>query len=260
MWEQQKMLPKMNKKLKFITEITISDNNFWKYCVFWMEREWLKMNGCQFWLKIKFFQANFLKIVLIWNDLTCWLWLDFLNLPHFLSDFVGIWNDLQCWYLLGIPKSSTHSERFTANCQDLEFFHFFFHRFWLDLECLNCWFWLEFQNLPHLFYIVFLKIVWIWNDLTLGIPKSFTGGMWILNGIAQSRPVGPGPISKLRIPNQWGGHSHINNDTHWLPHIWPYIFTPLHQPKTPVFAKNCHPKSYFCRTVQNFGNFSLTVP
>ena len=25
---------------------------------------------------------------------------------------------------------------------------------------------LEFQNLPHLFYIDFLKIVWIWNDLT----------------------------------------------------------------------------------------------
>ena len=23
-------------------------------------------------------------------------------------------------------------------------------------------------------------------------------------------------------------------------------FHPLHQPKTPVFAKNCHPKSYFC--------------
>ena len=45
-----------------------------------------------------------------------------------------------------------------------------------------------------------------------------------------------------------GDHSHINNDTHRLPHIWPYIFTPLHQPQTPVFAKNCHPKSYFCHT------------
>ena len=44
-------------------------------------------------------------------------------------------------------------------------------------------------------------------------------------------------------------HSHINNDTHRLPHIWPFIFTPLHQPKTPVFAKNCHPKSQ-CHTVQ----------
>ena len=45
-------------------------------------------------------------------------------------------------------------------------------------------------------------------------------------------------------------HSHINNDTHRLPHIWPYIFTPpLHQPQTPVFAKNCHPKSQ-CHTVQ----------
>ena len=44
-------------------------------------------------------------------------------------------------------------------------------------------------------------------------------------------------------------HSHINNDTHRLPHIRPYIFTPLHQPQTPVFAKNCHPKSQ-CHTVQ----------
>ena len=56
--------------------------------------------------------------------------------------------------------------------------------------------------------------------------------------------------SKLKTKNtkpMWD-HSHINNDTHRLPHIWPYIFTPLHQPKTPVFAKNCHPKSQ-CHTV-----------
>ena len=69
----------------------------------------------------------------------------------------------------------------------------FFHKFWLDLECLNCWFWLEFQNLPHLFYIVFLKIVWIWNDRThwnlVGIPKSSTGGVWISNGIAHLTPI-----------------------------------------------------------------------
>ena len=64
--------------------------------------------------------------------------------------------------------------------------------------------------------------------------------------------------SKLKTKNtkpMWY-HSYINNDTHRLPHIWPYIFTPLHQPKTPVFAKNCHPKSH-CPSVQNFGNFSL---
>ena len=57
--------------------------------------------------------------------------------------------------------------------------------------------------------------------------------------------------SKLKTKNtkpMWD-HSHINNDTHQLPHIWPYIFTSLHQPKTPVFAKNCHPKSQ-CHTVQ----------
>ena len=42
-----------------------------------------------------------------------------------------------------------------------------------------------------------------------------------------------GPSS--RTPNQWGNHSHINNGTHRLPH----------QPKTHVFTKNCHPKSYF---------------
>ena len=29
-------------------------------------------------------------------------------------------------------------------------------------------------------------------------------------------------------------HSHINNDTHRLPHIWPYIFTPYISPK-PLF-------------------------
>ena len=42
-------------------------------------------------------------------------------------------------------------------------------------------------------------------------------------------------------------HSHINNDTHRLPHIWPS--PSLHQPKTPVFVKNCHPKSQ-CHIVQ----------
>ena len=148
-----------------------------------------------------------------------------------------------------------------------------------------------------------------------------------------------------------GDHSYINNGTHWLPHIWPFIFIPyispkplflpkivtqspiffshcpefwklftqrpligwnlrkrypnvpyfygfchwktpifclaytwfvwgeycslkhsqklenltlyfhpLHQPQTPVFTKNCHPKSYFFHTVQNFGNFSLKDP
>ena len=39
---------------------------------------------------------------------------------------------------------------------------------------------------------------------------------------------------ELRTPNQWGNHSHINNGTHLLPHIWPFIFTPNISPK-PLF-------------------------
>ena len=42
--------------------------------------------------------------------------------------------------------------------------------------------------------------------------------------------------SKLKTKNtkpMWD-HSHINNDTHRLPHIWPYIFTPYISPK-PLF-------------------------
>ena len=95
------------------------------------------------------------------------------------------------WLTMLIFESSTRSERFTANCQDLEFFHFFFHRFWLDLECLNCWFWLEFQNLPHLFLHSFsencLDLEWPNTLILVGIPKSSTGGVWISNGIAHYR-------------------------------------------------------------------------
>ena len=70
MWEQQKMLPKMNKKIKFTAEITISDNNFWKYCVFWNMNDvrWMAVN---FGSKIKFFQANFLKIVFLDLEIVC---------------------------------------------------------------------------------------------------------------------------------------------------------------------------------------------
>ena len=41
---------------------------------------------------------------------------------------------------------------------------------------------------------------------------------------------------ELRTPNQWRNHSQINNSTHRLPNIWPFIFTPnvQHQPK-PLF-------------------------
>ena len=64
---------------------------------------------------------------------------------------------------------------------------------------------------------------------------------------------------KLKTKNckPMGDHSHINNDTHRLPHILPYIFTPPTSAPNPCFCPNCHPKSYFCHTVQNFGNFSL---
>ena len=42
--------------------------------------------------------------------------------------------------------------------------------------------------------------------------------------------------SKLKTKNTkpMGDHSHINNDMHRLPHIWPYIFTPYISPK-PLF-------------------------
>ena len=65
---------------------------------------------------------------------------------------------------------------------------------------------------------------------------------------------------KLKTKNTkpMGDHSHINNDTHRLPHIWPYIFTPPPtSAQNPCFCQNCHPKSYFCHTVQNFWNFLL---
>ena len=58
--------------------------------------------------------------------------------------------------------------------------------------------------------------------------------------------------SKLKTKNtkpMWD-HSHINNDTHRLPHTDP-IFSPPHiSPKNPLFLlNNCHPKSQ-CHTVQ----------
>ena len=48
-------------------------------------------------------------------------------------------------------------------------------------------------------------------------------------------------------------HSHINNDTHRLPHIWPYIFSPLSAPN-PCFCQKLSPKVTVshCPSVQNF--------
>ena len=57
-----------------------------------------------------------------------------------------------------------------------------------------------------------------------------------------------------------GDHSHFNNGMHRHATPLTLYFIPLHQPKNPVFKKNCHPKSYFFYTVQNFGNCSLKDP
>ena len=54
-----------------------------------------------------------------------------------------------------------------------------------------------------------------------------------------------------------GNHSH---GTHQLPHLWPLILTPYVSQKTLFLPKNCHPKSCFFHTVQNFGNCSLKDP
>ena len=83
---------------------------------------------------------NEYKIEIDLEWLICWLWLDFPNLPHFLSDFVGIWSGMT----------------------------------------YNVDFWLEFQNLPpilkDLLQIVriwnsstffFLDFGWIWKVLTV---------------------------------------------------------------------------------------------
>ena len=45
--------------------------------------------------------------------------------------------------------------------------------------------------------------------------------------------------SKLKTKNTKpvGDHSHINNDTHRLPHIWPYIFTPYISSKSLFLPK-----------------------
>ena len=68
-------------------------------------------------------------------------------------------------------------------------------------------------------------------------------------GWVQSRPVGPGPSSRTKNTKPMGDHSHKNNGTHRLPHIWPFIFTPYISPKplflpkivtqSPIFFSHC---------------------
>ena len=57
-------------------------------------------------------------------------------------------------------------------------------------------------------------------------------------------------------------HSHINNDTHWLPHIWPYIFTPPASAQNPCFCPKLSPKVTVshCPSVQNFWKFFTQRP
>ena len=62
---------------------------------------------------------------------------------------------------------------------------------------------------------------------------------------------------ELRIPNQWGIIHVVRTNCH--------TFDPLFQPHTSAknscfYQKNCHPKSCFFHTVQNFGNCSLKDP
>ena len=79
-------------------------------------------------------------------------------------------------------------------------------------------------------------------------------------GQVQSRPVGSGPSSRTKNTIPMGDHWHINNGTHQLPHIWPFIFTPTLAPN-PLFYNNCHPKSYFFpHPVQNFCKFFTQRP
>ena len=54
-----------------------------------------------------------------------------------------------------------------------------------------------------------------------------------------------------------GDHS---RGTHQLPHLWPLHLTPYICQKPLFLPKNCHPKSCFFHTVQNFGNCSLKDP
>ena len=61
-------------------------------------------------------------------------------------------------------------------------------------------------------------------------------------------------------PKPMGDHSHINNGTHRLPHIWPLIFTPYISPKPLFLPKIVTQSPIFFHTVQNFGNFSLKDP
>ena len=68
--------------------------------------------------------------------------------------------------------------------------------------------------------------------------------------------------SKLKTKNtkSMGDHSHINNDTHRLPHIWPYIFTPLTSAQNPCFCQKLSPKVLFLSHCPEFWKFFTQRP
>ena len=69
--------------------------------------------------------------------------------------------------------------------------------------------------------------------------------------------------SKLKTKNTkpMGDHSHINNDTHRLPHIWPYIFTPPPtSAQNPCFCQKLSPKVLFLSHCPEFWKFFTQRP
>ena len=68
--------------------------------------------------------------------------------------------------------------------------------------------------------------------------------------------------SKLITKNTkpMGDHSHINNDTHRLPHIWPYIFIPPTSAQNPCFCQKLSPKVLFLLHCPDFWKFFTLRP
>ena len=64
-----------------------------------------------------------------------------------------------------------------------------------------------------------------------------------MHGLIQSQPVGPGPSSRHRIPNQSANGGSLTYKQWYAPTVTLSYFYPLHQSKPPVFTKNCLPKS-----------------
>ena len=78
-----------------------------------------------------------------------------------------------------------------------------------------------------------------------------------MHGLIQSRPVGPGPSSRHRIPNQ-RGITHISTMVRTDCHT--FLFPPLTSAKNPVFTKNCLPKSSIFPHCPKFWKFFTQRP